>query len=33
MFRTMIEDVAELASLAVFATMVGVWALVAMPGV
>lgn len=33
MFRMMMEEVAELLSLAVFATMVAVWALLAMPSV
>lgn len=32
MFRLMMEEVAELLSLGVFATMIAVWALVAMPG-
>lgn len=32
MFRMVLEEVAELLSLGVFASMVAVWALVAMPG-
>lgn len=31
MFRLLLEEVVELASLAVFAAMIGIWALVAMP--